>query len=173
MPLDDRVAQPNLQITMGITIDAPAEAIWPWLVQMGDPPRAGYYSYTKIERMVGMRVRNQSQILPEFQTLEVGQALDKSGTMTVLAVEPGEYLVLGPPAEVQEVQVTWAFALYPIDARRTRLVTRARGAWSYRTMLRSTPPYTWPFFLLMEPGAFLMERKMLRELKHLAESTQR
>ena len=60
MPLDDRVAQPNLQITMGITIDAPAEAIWPWLVQMGDPPRAGYYSYTQIERMVGLRVRNQS-----------------------------------------------------------------------------------------------------------------
>ena len=172
MPLDDRVAQPNLQITMGITIDAPAEAVWPWLVQMGDPPRAGYYSYTQIERMVGLRVRNESEILPEFQTVEVGETLDKNGTMTVLAVEPGAYLVLGPPEHVQEAQVTWTFALYPIDERRTRLVTRARGAWSYRKMLRSTPPYTWPFYLLVEPGAFLMERKMLKEIKRLAESTQ-
>ena len=40
-------------------------------------------------------------------------------------------------------------------------------------MLRSTPPYTWPFYLLIEPGAFLMERKMLKEIKRLAESTQR
>lgn len=172
MPLDDRIDGPNLQITMGITIEAPAEAIWPWLVQMGDPPRAGYYSYTSIERMVGLRVRNESQILPEHQTVEVGQALDKNGTMTVLAVEPGQYLVLGPPEHVQEAQVTWAFVLYPIDDRRTRLVTRARGAWSYRKMLRSSPPYTWPFYLLVEPGAFLMERKMLREIKRLAESTQ-
>src|SRR5690606_2391086 len=73
MPLDDRIAAPTIATTMGITINAPASEIWPWLVQMGDPPRAGYYSYTAIERMVGMHIENAGLILPEFQTVEVGQ----------------------------------------------------------------------------------------------------
>lgn len=30
--------------TRGVTIDAPPEAVWPWLVQIGDR-RAGFYSY--------------------------------------------------------------------------------------------------------------------------------
>ena len=52
MPLDERVPDPKLTSTMAITIDAPPERIWPWLAQIGDPPRAGYYSYTWIERLV-------------------------------------------------------------------------------------------------------------------------
>jgi hypothetical protein len=63
--------------------------------------------------------------------------------------------------------------LSPIDGHHTRLVMRVRGAWRYRNMLRATPPYTWPFYLLLEPGAFIMERKMLKEIKRLAEATER
>jgi hypothetical protein len=173
MPLDDRVAQPNLDSTMAITIDAPPEDIWPWIVQLGEPPRAGYYSYTFIERMVGLDVKNAGRLLPEFQSLEVGQAIDQKGTMVVQAVEPEKLLVLGPPEQTPELQATWAMVLSPIDGHHTRLVMRVRGAWSYRNMLRATPPYTWPFYLLVEPGAFLMERKMLQEIKRLAESATR
>jgi len=169
MPLDDRVEYPSLASTMAITIDAPPEAIWPWIVQLGEPPRAGYYSYTLVERMVGLDVKNAGRLLPEFQILEVGQAIDQKGTMVVQAVEPEKLLVLGPPEQTPEVQATWAMALYPVGERRTRLVMRVHGAWSYRRMLRATPPYTWPFYLLLEPGAFIMERKMLREIKRLAE----
>ena len=32
-------------------------------------------------------------------------------------------------------------------------------------LLRQTPSYTWPFYLLIEPGAFIMERKILLEIK--------
>lgn len=169
MPLDERVGRPSLSSTMAITIDAPPERIWPWIVQLGEPPRAGYYSYTLIERMVGLDVKNAGRLLPEFQTLEVGEAVDRNGNMVVQAVEPEKLLVLGPPEPTPGVQATWAMALYPIDDDRTRLVMRVRGAWSYRDMLRATPPYTWPFYLLVEPGAFIMERKMLREIKRLAE----
>jgi hypothetical protein len=169
MPLDGHVPHPRLRSTMAITIDAPPHRVWPWLVQMGDAPRAGYYSYAWIERLMGMDIENSRRVLPEYQHIAVGDALDRAGTMTVLAVEPDHHLVLGPPASVEEVRASWAFALYPLDLRRTRLVTRVHSDWSYTNMLRSTPPLVWPFYLLIEPGAFVMERKMLLEIRDRAE----
>jgi hypothetical protein len=169
MPLDERVPSPRLASTMAITIDAPPERIWPWLAQMGEGERAGYYSFEPVERALGLEVANSWRILPEHQRLAVGEAIDRAGTMTVLAVEPNRHLVLGPPT-TDPVAATWAFALYPLNAGRTRLVTRARGAWSWTAMLRDTPVYTWPFYLLLEPGAFVMEWRMLRGIKARAES---
>jgi hypothetical protein len=169
MPLDEHVSDPMLNSTMAITIEAPPEDVWPWLAQMGDPPRAGYYSYTWIERLVGLRIENADTILPQFQTLRVGEALDKGSTMRVLAVEPGRHLVLGPPDSVDTVRCTWAFGLYPAGQQSTRLVTRCRARWSYRRMLEQMPLYTVLPWLLVEPGAFIMERKMLLEIKKQAE----
>lgn len=169
MPLDERVPAPRLISTRAITIEATPAEIWPWLAQIGEPPRAGYYSYTFIERLIGLDVVNQERILPEFQQLAVGDALDRAGNMRVLAVAPEHHLVLGPPKEVSEVRATWAFLLAPIDGRSTRLITRVRGDWTYGDMLRATPPLTWPLYLLVEPGIFVMEQKMLREIKRLAE----
>jgi hypothetical protein len=157
---------------MAITINARPEAIWPWLVQIGEPPRAGYYSYTWIEKLVGLDIQNAGRILPEFQTVEVGQALDRNGTMVVQAVDPGRSLVLGPPPSVDTMQCTWSFGIYPVNERSTRLVTRVRARVCYRDMMRAAPVYTWPTLLLLDPGAFIMERKMLREIKRLAESSQ-
>ena len=169
MPLDDRVPGPRLASTMAITIDAPPERIWPWLAQMGEGERAGYYSFEPVERALGLEVENSWRILPEYQQLEVGQAIDRAGTMIVLAVEPNRHLVLGPPPTVP-VAATWSFALYPIDARRTRLVTRVHGDWRWGQMLRDTPVSAWPFYLLIEPGAFVMEWQMLRGIKARAEA---
>lgn len=140
---------------------------------MGDPPRAGYYGYTWIERLVGLRIENVDAILPQFQTLRVGEALDKGGTMRVLAVDPGHHLVLGPPDSVATVRCSWAFGLYPTGARATRLVTRCRARWSYRQMLKEMPPYALLPWLLIEPGAFITERKLLREIKKQAERANR
>jgi hypothetical protein len=171
MPLDERVPAPNLASTMAITIDAPPDEVWSWLVQVGDPPRAGYYSYTSLERLAGLRITNAGRILPEFQTVEVGQALDRNGTMVVQAVETGRHLVLGPPDSVDLLRCTWSFALRSTAGGSTRLITRVRARWSYRKMLRTTPPWSWPTWLLIEPGAFIMERKMLREIKRFAEAS--
>ncbi|MGE0057343.1 MAG: SRPBCC family protein [Dehalococcoidia bacterium] len=169
MPLDESVPSPMLNSTMAISVDAPPEDVWPWLPQMGDPPRAGYYSYTLIERWAGMHIENGDMVLPEFQELNVGDALDKNGTMTVLAVEPGRHLVLGPPPFIDWIKCAWSFGVYPDGRGGTRLVTRVRSSWSWRQMLAKTPPPTWPMYLLIEPGAFLMERKMLKEIKRRAE----
>jgi len=169
MPLDERVTDATLVSTRAVTIDAPPEDVWPWIVQMGDQPRAGYYSYAWIERLQGMRIVGSERILPEYQQLRVGDALDRAGTMVVQHVAAPRALVLGPPPSVEWLRSTWAFALYPHQGCATRLVTRVRARFSYGAMLRAVPPPLWPMWLLIEPGIFVMERKMLLEIKRLAE----
>lgn len=169
MPLDDRVAEPTIVTTRAITIDAPPEQIWPWIVQMGEPPRAGHYSYTWIERLQGLKIENAGRVLPQFQAIKAGDSLDKAGTMVVLDVAPGRYVVLGPPPIYDWLTSTWVIALYPPDAHSTRLVTRLRGRLRFVKMVRALPPLVWPFWLLIDPGVFLMERKMMLEIKRLAE----
>jgi hypothetical protein len=108
-------------------------------------------------------------LLPEFQSLQAGDRLDRAGDMTVLAVEPGQWVALGPPDKYDWLTSTWVIALYPVDERSTRLVTRVRARLNVLGMLRALPPLVWPFWLLIEPGIFVMERKMMLEIKRHAE----
>lgn len=169
MPLDERLPGEPMS-TRAITIDASPERVWPWLVQMGGVPRGGYYSYTWIERLQGMDVRNVHRVLPEYQSLQVGEALDRRGATRVLAVEPCLHLVLGPGDGIDYLQYTWAFELRALGSTRTRLVTRVRMRMRWRDVLCAVPWYTWPTWLLFDTGAFLMERKMLIEIKRHAEA---
>jgi hypothetical protein len=112
MPLDERVEHPNHVTNRAITIRALPEATWPWLAQIGELPRGGFYSYVTVERIMKMKVANADRVLPEFQNPRVGEALDRSGGLIVQGVEPNRYLVLGP-APRPDLGVTWALALYP------------------------------------------------------------
>ena len=160
LPLDDRVADPTYVTNRAVTIDAPVESVWPWIAQMGES-RGGFYSYTVIERLLGMRVVNADRILPELQAPAVGEALDRAGTLLVQAVEPNRFLVLGPP-EGLDFQVTWTLALFPNGEGATRLLSRCRAK-----LPEGAKGLLW--LLLLDPGQLLMERKMLREIKRLAE----
>ena len=42
LPGDQYVPKPNVQMTHAINIDAPPQAVWPWLAQMGRE-RTGFY----------------------------------------------------------------------------------------------------------------------------------
>ena len=44
MPGDELVPEPSFSATWAITIQAPPELVWPWIVQLGTG-RAGFYSY--------------------------------------------------------------------------------------------------------------------------------
>jgi hypothetical protein len=80
--------------------------------------RAGYYSYAPVERVLGMNIDNANKILPEFQHLEVGEALDAGGNMRVRAIEPLRHLVLGPP-EMPHFDSTWRWrSIHRRTARR-------------------------------------------------------
>ena len=164
LPGDDQVPHPNLESTRAITISAPAEAVWPWLVQMGQG-RGGLYSYERLENLVGCGMRNADKILPEFQHLEVGDKIrlsqdDRTPYFVITAVEDGRAIILGgddPPT-------TWGFILAPVDEYSTRLIARFRQdyepTFGNRLMWRG----------LTDPLTFVMERKMLLGIKTRAEA---
>jgi hypothetical protein len=178
-PGDELVPRPRWVGTHAITIDAPLEKVWPWLAQMGQG-RGGFYSYTWIENLMGADIQNSQRILPEFQNIKVGEQVPLASGgfgVPVALVEPGHLLVLHgdtrqgssaiPITKPGEFwNVSWAFYLQPLPGGRTRLVERFRADW--------TP--TWQNHLYMrlflEPGSFIMERKMLLGIKQRAEALQ-
>lgn len=161
MPGDEILPDAALQTTRVVTIDAPPERIWPWLVQMGPRPRAGAYTYDWIERLLGIDIANTDRILPEYQHLDVGEflALNQKGNgITVRGVQPERFLVL----QWIPAKSTWTFALYPQDGDRTRLVSRNR-------LSGSGLLFWFGMIAFMELGSLIMERKMLLGIKRRAE----
>jgi hypothetical protein len=168
MPLDGSITDPDYVTNRAIKIEASPDEIWLWIAQMGESPRGGYYSYEWIERRMGMDIKNARTPIPGCPAPQVGDKLDRRGHMLVKAVEPRSYIVVGPPADDSLwVQATWCLALYPIDESSTRLISRVRA----RTRRRSASALVWK--LLLDPGQFAMERKMLLEIKALSEELAR
>jgi len=62
LPGDDFAEESNTPATHAIIINASAEEVWPWLVQMGQG-RGGFYSYTWLENLVGCQMKNANQIV--------------------------------------------------------------------------------------------------------------
>ena len=72
LPGDDVIRDPAHELMHGITIDAPPEAVWPWLAQIGQD-RAGFYSYDWLERAFLADVHNADEIRPEWQHQAAGE----------------------------------------------------------------------------------------------------
>jgi hypothetical protein len=176
LPGDELVPHPVWRCTRAVTISAPAEAIWPWLVQIGQG-RGGFYSYDWLENLAGMDIHSADRILPELQAPRLGDFIPgapgaaKTGMgWTVVAVQPGRALVLraGPPnqalAPVADVPFvsTWAFVVEPRDEGTSRLL--ARGRVTARSRLLALAGMA-----MMELPYFIMERRMLLGIKARAE----
>ncbi|MET7771671.1 SRPBCC family protein [Nocardia sp. NPDC005366] len=161
MPGDELLSAPDIVATRAVTIDAAPPAIWPWLVQLG-PGRGGAYTYDWIENLLGLDMHSAEEILPQFQNLTVGDTftLGKSGpTMRVAVLDPERALVFSS----SDGNWVWAFGLYPQHTG-TRLVSRNRIA----TPTASAPVRLFNR-LIMEPGSWVMERKMLQGIKQRVE----
>jgi hypothetical protein len=121
MPGDEIVERPTFNATRAVTVDAPPERIWPWIVQVGYG-RAGFYSWDILDND---GISSAERIMHEYQGLKVGDLvpLDRESNARVAEMEPPRHLLLVfPPATA----ATWAWGLCPIDSTRTRLVTRLR-----------------------------------------------
>jgi hypothetical protein len=57
LPGDHAARQRGLEVQHAVTIDAPPEQVWPWLVQIGQD-RAGFYGYDWVERAFGVEARS-------------------------------------------------------------------------------------------------------------------
>lgn len=176
MPGDELVPRPVMFGTRAVTIEAAPEHIWPWLLQIGYG-RAGFYSYAGMERAMGLTgIANADRILPEFQQLKLGDMVPfgpgEGAGLPVIALDRYRHLTLGG-RQLGGV-VTWAFGLYSVDSRHTRLVSRNLAfmpGWTYRSILWD--PARWrtelPMKLFINLGGFVMVREMLLGIKQRAE----
>ena len=105
-------------------IDAPPEAVWPWLVQMGFD-RGGWYAIDVLEKALGVgrfaTGWSARRVEPSLQDLAVGDRMPLSRGMwlDVVTLDAPRALVLVlPPGRLEW---TWRFLLDPVDGARTRL----------------------------------------------------
>jgi hypothetical protein len=163
MPGDELVPEPSFEATRAITIDAPPEAVWPWLVQIGYG-RAGFYSYDLFDNAARP---SAERILPEYQRPEVGDWVPMAATVTettafrIAALEPGRWMLWAKPHS------TWAWTLVRLAGGRTRLVTRLKDRYEWR----SSPGSALLTLVLFEFGDFPMMRRLLLGVKHRAEGS--
>ncbi|ABM12210.1 MULTISPECIES: SRPBCC family protein [Mycolicibacterium] len=135
LPGDELLSPPVLQATEGVTIDAPAELVWPWLVQMGQD-RGGLYSFEFMENALGLRYRNADRIHPEWQHLDVGDTvrlvppgwlgLPRGVVMTVSEIAAPSLIVLRAAPPGLPWEMVWSFHLLPHWEDRCRLLIRSR-----------------------------------------------
>jgi hypothetical protein len=167
LPGDDPVRTARYRVDHGITIHAPADSVWPWLVQLGQD-RGGFYSYSALERMFGDPVTNADRIHPEWQQLAVGDTIRATpsdyfgGRIGALGwrvneIVPGRALVLE----------NWgSFVLQPVDSMTTRLFVRTREPGTSSVFGLVLGPLN---VFVFEPAHFIMQRGMLRGIRDRAE----
>lgn len=179
LPGDEIVAEPRTTCTRAIAIGADPEDVWPWLAQMGQG-RGGMYSYEWLENLLGYDIHNVDRVVPELQQIEVGDPvrLGPEGatvdtTLEVAIADPGRALVLRGPGSRSEAFAagmgfpSWAFVIEPLGRANVRLIARWRC--DFEPTLSGY--LMWKYGV--EPVHFLMERRMLKVIKKLAERLNR
>jgi hypothetical protein len=153
LPGDDLVQAPTFNATRAITIAAPPQQVWPWLVQVG-VNRAGWYSYDWLDNLGRPSAR---RVIPELQHLAPGDLLpmspDGKHGITVHALEEPRWMIWGTPG-----YTSWVWLLDPLPDGTTRLITRVRSDPRWR-------PSSLMFAPLLELADFPMMRRMLLNLR--------
>lgn len=162
----DRI--PALELQHAVTIDAPPEAVWPWLVQLGQD-RAGFYSYDWLERAFGVDIHNVTEIRPEWQQRAAGDLLRATQPTYLgglLGPDVGWKVTRVEPGRAMVLQYWGAFVLVPTPDGKTRFIIRS-------TMGDKNVP-AWAAALnvmTFELPHFIMERRMMLTIKRLAEQS--
>ena len=166
LPGDDLIPNADMIATRAITIHAAANHVWPWIAQLGQG-RGGFYSYDRLENLVGCNIHSSDRILLELQDIEVGDEIRLAPQvgLVVAFVEQGRSLVLRGGISMGKraapYDFTWAFTLREEPDETTRLLVRERYAYT-RAWAR----------LIVEPTevlSFVMSQKMLRGIRDRAE----
>lgn len=161
LPGDGLIAAADRTSTRAISIDAPAAAVWPWIVQVGPAPRGGAYTYDWIENALGLDMHSADHVIEEFQRPRLGERIALGPNEMVVAVLEPERAFGWRSADGNWL---WTFTLAP-DGERTRLISRN----SFMLPTLATRIAMVP----MEVGSLVMELKMLAGIKRRAERLHR
>jgi hypothetical protein len=178
LPGDELCADPEIVTTHAVTIDAPPERVWPWLVQMGWG-RGQWYTARWVDRLLfPANGPSAETLVAEWQRLAVGDRIldgppEAHCRFVVDDLDPPRHLVLHsrehlPPGWADRfgavIDWTWVFVLDRVDAGHTRFL--------FRTRVRLRPWWVAAFYLVVIiPADFVMSRQMLRGVKARAERT--
>jgi hypothetical protein len=160
MPGDDIVPRASFNGTRAITIDAPPEMVWPWIVQMGYR-RAGFYTYAVLDNA---GYESADRVLEELQSPKVGdwmpmaKKLNETTAFKVDGFSANEWLLWAKPDS------TWSWRLVPLEGGRTRVITRLKQRYAWET-----PVPAFLTMILLEFGDFPMMRRVLKGIKVRAE----
>jgi hypothetical protein len=160
MPGDDIVPKASFNATRAVTIDAPPEMVWPWIVQMGYR-RAGFYTYAILDNA---GYESADRILDQYQPPKIGdwvpmaKKVNDTTAFKVKAFEIHEWLLWEKPDS------TLAWKLIPLEGGRTRLISRLKQRYTWEK-----PGMAIFTLVLLEFGDFPMMRRVLKGIKVRAE----
>jgi hypothetical protein len=157
---DDLIPRPSLQATRAVNIDAPPQAVWDWLSQMGRD-RTGFYG---IDRLDNWGIPSVTYLRRDLAPVNVGMILDNG--LKVFDVAPNRQLLFGgfdvPNDFGGSLDLTYLYTLEGRPDGGTRLVVRVRGF--------SDGLGAWLFDRVFEAVDFFAMTTQLRGIKTRAES---
>ena len=201
LPGDDLVPAPLVQTTHAVTISAPSQQVWSWLVQTGQG-RAGFYSDSRSwDRCVDWYYRRLSREQPGKAAVGYHVAADDRIVPAWQNPRVGDIIADGPPGTacyvVRQAEPGRSFVLFTDTHLRYLLPARLRdnprlgisGEISDSFLLTEPEPGTtrlirrmrlncgpWPFRAYAVPvvliwGEAITARNLLRGIKSRAETT--
>jgi hypothetical protein len=169
LPGDRLHPNADIQVTRAITIDAPPETVWAWVIQMGQD-RAGFYSHDWIENLLGADIHNVDRIEPAWQKPQVGDLMPlarldylggrvEASRPSITLIEPNRSLVVKGFA---------SFELIPTEENSTRLIVRDWQGSADSPLIQRMAMRAYNF-VFWDPGHFVMQRQMMHGIKTRAE----
>jgi hypothetical protein len=175
-PGDELVPNPRARAVRAVTIDAPPDDLWRWIMQVGRD-RGGFYSYTWLENLIGADIRNVHHLIPELPERRPGDTVwmgpehrfGGQARMVVGAIVPKRAMVLVAPQDAESAlaggpapEGVWSFVIDPVSDVESRLVMLSVSGEPVRFSRLSQ-------LVFWEPAHFVMERRMMLTIKRLAE----
>jgi hypothetical protein len=159
-PGDNIVKDPDFNAIRGITINAKPSDIWKWIIQIGSQ-RAGWYS---IDWMDNAGIKSSEIIILDFQNISVGQFIpftpDQKNGMWVKEFAENNYILWID----DKGMATWTWFLSPLNANQTRLITKLRTKYTWKSI--------WIlYYLIYDFGDIVMMSKCMKGIKKRAEKT--
>ena len=160
LPGDELLPRPSFQATNAINVDAPPEAVWPWIAQMGRE-RTGYYA---LDLLTNQGVPSVTFLRKDIPAPQVNMVMDDGARIANL--RDNRELLLSGSSLKHPVGFQYDMtALYLLERRRdgsTRLLIRRRmlahGFWEK------------VFVAVYEPTYFVFVMQQLNKIRHYAEA---